>query len=155
MTQVTLPVYAVAMQADAITRVQSALGDTPDFLFSRIQHVIARHTAIAVNPKPGDGMFFPQYSTPAALQELALKIYRNGGPAHFDAGKRFGSVAFIAGALMNTSLSTGRSTPEFVGLEGPAGLPTNIVVVFITLEFKVHTMYPTCAIMHFYGDNWP
>ncbi len=41
-----------------------------------------------------------------------------------------------------------------IGSESPGGTPTNIVVVFITPTFEIHTVYPTGPIMHYYGDDW-
>ena len=149
-----IPLRPVSMSSSLVLRVQSGPTDVPKFPFNRIQHVIARHTAAALNPKPGDGIFFPQWSTPVALQELALLVYQRAGPAHFGPSRGAGQFAFVAGAMLDTSVKTGASTPNFVGLEGPTGPPTNIVVVFITPEFEIHTMYPTGPIMHFYGDDW-
>lgn len=146
-------VRPVTLGQPNIVLTQSGPLDVPAFPINRIQHVIARHTAAALNPKPSDGIFLPEWSTPDKLHELAARVYLQAGPAQFGAG-RGGEIAFIAAAVRDTNVKTGQSTPHLIGFEAPGGAPTNIVVVFITPAFEIHTMYPTGPVTHFYGDDW-
>lgn len=72
---------------------QAAAGDLPTFPPDRIAHVIARHTAAAVSPKPDDGIFYPEFSTSAKLVELAYRIYGSAGAPHVGASKGGGRYA--------------------------------------------------------------
>ncbi len=109
-------VKSVTLVPAGILPAQSGPLDLPIFPFNRIQHVIARHTAAAINPRLTDGIFFPEWSTPDKLRELAVRIYSQAGPAHLGAGKS-GNIAFVAGAVNDTNTRTWAATPHMIGSE--------------------------------------
>lgn len=150
----SIRITTVRLAGERLVRVQSGPSDVPSFPFNRLQHVIARHTAAAVNPKPRDGMFLPEWSTVDKLRFLANWTYQQARSMHFGPAKGPGDLAYVVGALTVTDTATGVTTPKFIGSESYLGPPTNIVVVFLNSNFEFWTMYPTSPIVHYYGDDW-
>ncbi len=150
----SVKITAVRLSGEQLMRVQSGPADVPSLPFNRLQHVVARHTLAAVNPKPRDGMFLPEWSTVDRLRFLANWTYQQTRSMHLGVAKVPADLAYVVGALTVTDTTIGVTTPKFIGSESYLGPPTNIVVAFIDSKFEFWTMYPTAPIVHYYGNDW-
>ena len=105
------------------------------FRLGAIQHIMDRH---CTGNDPTAGMFSPEYSNPAALNDLADQILSQpGGSAPGN-----GNNTIIFGQVLLRDNDTGATMPLPVGTCGCPGPPTNIVAIVVDPRGAIVTMFP-------------
>lgn len=123
---------------DAQSRILVAQVITPD----RMAHIIGSHGFGTRRTRPGNSIFLPQYSTPLEIQSLANDLFaRRIVPKPW----RFGDWYEMTGDFYDVDLTSGATTPHFVGLDGNGHLTNVVRIRFNPATSIVDTMFPVSS----------
>jgi RHS repeat-associated protein len=104
-----------------------------------MQHILAGHGCNTQRTRPGNSVFSPEYSNPAALQQLSNDVFAApGGPPQ----PYYGRLESIQGQVNLQNQETGETVPYPIGTAGN-GMSTNAVrIIYDPATGNVETMYP-------------
>ena len=119
-----------------------------------MRHVLSAHGAGSNSIRPDAGQFYPEYSKPTALQDLANLIYLGAGPPNIGSA-RYGRIAVQGQVFDKVTYSDGRTAmiPHPVRTTTPGGRPTNNVIMIMEPNGDVVTMYPADPVTLFQGGQ--
>ncbi|WP_375449556.1 hypothetical protein [uncultured Devosia sp.] len=101
-------------------------------------HIINSHGFYTPRTSPRNSRFFAQYSTPAAIQDMANELYRQRiVPKPWKSGNLYQ----YSGVINDVDLETGAITPVFVGTDGDGNLSNRVLILFNPITGLVETMY--------------
>jgi hypothetical protein len=112
---------------------------------------LSAHGADTLRTRPGNSVFSPDYSNPAALQELSNAVFATPGVAPTDAPFGQGQILQLPGWVILRDKDTGATFPIMIGTDAN-GIPTNqFLVRFDRDTGNVIQMFPVPML----GDQGP